>query len=96
MGWSLICAGPAAEVRLSGQVCPADGLPSRATGCVLHSPREIATVRRPHNHTPAELKRAVESYAVAKATDLYALAWRQAAGALPNFRGELLGYGAGS
>ncbi|WP_326756811.1 hypothetical protein OIE73_39445 [Streptomyces hirsutus] len=57
---------------------------------------KIATVRPTLNHTPTELKRAVDNHAVAEAADLYALVWRQAAGALPNCPGWPTGHGAGS
>ncbi|WP_424892167.1 hypothetical protein [Streptomyces sp. XH2] len=45
---------------------------------------EIATIRRDLNHTLTELGRAVDKLAVARAADLYALAWQQAAQAPPS------------
>ncbi|MFC9616619.1 hypothetical protein [Streptomyces sp. NPDC056938] len=45
---------------------------------------EIAMVRRDLNHILTELQRAINNHAVAKAADLYALAWQQAAQAPPS------------
>ncbi|WP_437090183.1 hypothetical protein [Streptomyces sp. enrichment culture] len=36
------------------------------------------------NHALTELKRAIDTHAVTQAADLYALAWQQAASALPS------------
>lgn len=72
------------RVRLSGGSAWQTDFRRRTTGRVLRSPMEIATVRRTLNHTLTELKRAIDSHAVAEAADLYALAWQQAAGALPS------------
>ncbi|XIG72429.1 hypothetical protein C1N81_02705 (plasmid) [Streptomyces sp. SGAir0957] len=48
------------------------------------SAMEIATIRRDLNHTLTELGRAIDKLAVARAADLYALAWQQAAQAPPS------------
>ncbi|MFE1328812.1 hypothetical protein [Streptomyces sp. NPDC058741] len=50
----------------------------------MRTPMEIAQLHRSLSHTLLNLQRAVERWAVADATDLYALAWAQVAQAPPS------------
>lgn len=72
------------RVRLSGGSSWQTDFRRRTTGRPVRSAMEIATIRRELNHTLTELGRAVDQLAVAQAADLYALAWQQAAQALPS------------
>ncbi|MEV5282934.1 hypothetical protein [Streptomyces sp. NPDC052811] len=73
-----------ARVRLSGGAAWQTDFRRRTTGRPVRTAMEIATVRRDLNHTLTELQRAIDKHAVAKAADLYALAWQQAAQAPPS------------
>lgn len=75
---------PNGRVRLSGGSAWQTDFRRRTTGRPVLSPMEIATVRRTLNGTLTELQRALDAHSVAKAADLYEVAWHQASQAPPS------------